>query len=324
VNRLLLALILLLPACAGGPAPATVLDTGGPPVAAGTPPSPTEPSDPPPEQERPLPPSILVDASVTRKGPEGGPPVTVNVRGGEPVPWTSAELSFAPPPFDPTAVVAAPRFVSVWKTSEYEPGTVRVCSDLRGMPADALFLELVPAASEVVWADGTRGTFRGIHSQGQRPIEWELDILTTVPPEDPDIRSLTVALDLHRATRVRRHEASVGVGQAAAIHFGVCTKRWILPEDLQVTEFEVTRYGDPILPLFDRGLRTDRLVRLADASGEVLQDRGGGGAGSVRTRDWGFWPEREMKAPLRVTVDLPLDTVTTRILLRMKDVRPGD
>ena len=310
----------LLPSCAGGLCPMAPPESEAPPVAE----EPPVPEEPPgkDEPEVPLPPSILIDASVTRGGKDGRPPVTVNVRGGEPVPWTSTDLALEPLPFDPAAVAARPQFVDHWKTSEDEPGTVRVCSVLEGMPADALFLELLPADSEVIWADGSRGTFRGIHAQGQTWSDWGLDVVTTVPPGDPGIRSLAIALDLHRTTRVRRHEASVGVGEAASFELGECGRRWILPEDLEVTEFEVTRYGKPREGLFARGLRSDRLVRLADGTGAALRVMGSGGAGSVCQRDWGFWPEREFVPPLKVTVDLPLETATTRIVLRMENLVP--
>ena len=212
--------------------------------------------------------------------------------------------------------------VDFWETSEYEPGAVRVCADLPGLPADTLFLELVPGASEVVWADGSRGTFRGIHFQGRSEAAWSIEFLTTVPPADPVIRSLAVAVDLHRATRVRRHEATVGVGEGAAFEFGICGMRWFLEEDLEVREYDYRWFGDPLVPQFERGLDPRHLVTRADATGEALKSLENSSSGGGCLRTWGHWPERELKPPLRVTVDVPLETVITRIVLRLENLVP--
>jgi len=281
-----------------------------------------EPDAAPSSKERPLPPSILIDASVSRGGRDGKPRVTVNARGGTPVPWTVTEEGRRPLDFDAGAVASEVRRVDVWKKSDDEPGTVRLGVVLHDLPADLLFMELVTGESELVWADGSRGGFRGMHGQYPSKAGWLLDFLTTVPPGDPAIRSASVAVDIHRSVRVRRYEAAVGVGEAAVFDFGNSGSRWILPEDLEVTEFEVRRYAAPLIPLLERGLAPTRFVTLVDATGAVLDDRGSSGGGSVCIRNWGYWPERALVPPLRVAVDLPLETETARVVLRLENLRP--
>lgn len=290
MKRLLPLLVLLLPACSSRPAPA--------------------------------PPSwILSDASVTGSGKGDEPSAPETVREPELVPWIVTELSFEPLPFDSKAIVGEPNFVRRWEAQEHSLGTVNIGSHLQGLPADALFLEPVPGESEVLWADGSAGTIREISWQGPGEGKWHFSVLTSVPPESSDIKSVTIALDLHQSTRVRRHEVRLGMREEAAIEFGHWYSRWLLSEDGVIFEDTSPRDERPDSPLFDRGLNSDRLLRLTDASDTALQEWCSVTGGSRTSQTWVLSQARKLTPPLRVTVDLPLETTTTRVVLRMKDLR---
>lgn len=321
--RYCIPLALALFGCTAEPPPQ---QEQAPPAAPSTPERPDSESTGTSATESPddhaLPPSIPFGASVTRQGPGDGPPITVSTGGGNVVAWSHSEVKLTPIPFDPSTVVARVSSADLWARTEREPGTVRVCYSLYGLPSDALFLELDSKASEVVWADDTRGTVREVSSQSSGDYGCSMDVLTTVPPNDPTIRSMHIALDLHRPTRVSRSEAAIGIDDSARFDFGIRRMEWVLSSDLQVTEFGAGQYRKPITPLLDRGLYASVLVQLADAKGVPLRPGGGGGAGSQTIKTWWGGSDDPLAPPVHVTVDVPQETVTTRVVVSLKDIRP--
>lgn len=236
--------------------------------------------------------------------------------------WTKTEVKLKTLPFEPGAVTATANPSDRWEPSGDRLAAVRVCFSLSGLPEDALFLELDPKASEVVWADGSRGTIREIWSQYVSKEGSGVDVLTTVPPAEPNISTVRIALDVHRPTLIQRSEAVVGIDEAAAFDFGVIGAKWTLSSDLRVTAFTFGRYRKALTPLFDRGLYPTRLVRLTDKDGKPLQEWGGGGAGSMTITHWGTGFEQPLTPPLHVTVDVPQETTTSRVVVNLKDIHP--
>jgi hypothetical protein len=284
--------------------------------------SPAEPA-PAPAEERPLPPSIVLDASITRSGPGDGPPVTVSLRGGKPVEWTRSEFTREPTPFDPQEVVARGLFAEHLGRDFQGEGTIRVDCTIRGLPADALFLELDAAASKVTWSNGSPGTLREMSSQSARDAAWSIEVLTSAPPTDPVIGLLRIAFDVHQPTAVKRSVASLGVDDAAAFDFESVGSKWTLSSDRRVTQFSVSRHREPSHPLLREGLDPDELVRLEDANGRRLRRGIESGAGSTVMTEWRTDVEEDLEPPLRVTVDWPTATAKRRVVVHLRDIKPS-
>jgi hypothetical protein len=226
-------------------------------------------------------------------------------------------------PFDAGAVRAACTGTHVFPAfREEEQEHVRLDCEVRGLPEDVFFLELVPGESLVDWVDGTRGSIHSISHQGRTERSWSLYLLTTPPPLDPGIRSARIALRVHQSLRADRHEAAIGIGEVALFDFGVTRLRWVVTSDLRLTEFGAGAYRKPISPALDAGLRYDSMVRLVDAGGIPLREEGGGGAGTQFINEWAGGGKSPLVPPVRVVVEVPSKTSTTQVVVTLADIRP--
>lgn len=320
-----LGLVLVLAGCTGAETrPATGAGTTEAAPAIEPPATPAAPATEAasPEPERELPPSIPMGASATTFDAEGRVTSSASSSDGEPAPWTRTELRPDPLPFSTDAIETTLHSWDAWEARSDRPATVRFCLEFRGFPADALFLELVPGASEVAWAEGPPGTITEIWCQGGSEGCWQVDFLTSAPPMNNVIRSLRFSMDLHQSTRVLRHEAHVGEGQAAAFDFGVMRERWVVSGPSMVTDFTAGAYGSPASPLYKRGLSAGRSTRIEDANGAAFTSWGGGGAGSQTISHMRCSAEGGARLPIKVTVDVPQETKTTRFSIHLKEMVP--
>ncbi len=269
-----------------------------------------------------MPQSIPRFASVTTMDPDGSDPVTVTSDDGKSVPWEVSEVRFAPVAFEPADVTATTSFVDRWEPGEGRPTAVRVGCSVLGLPKDALFLELDGSASEVVWADGSIGSVSEIQYQASAEGNWSVGVLTTASPPVPDIRSIRIAMDLHQSTRVARSVARLAIGDGAEFNFGTRHVRWILSGNRNVTEFASGGHEEPLVPHLERGLHPGRIVRLVDSDRNFLGPRGMSYGGHWSITDWGRAYPRTLAPPVQITVDVPQETVRTRIVLPLKEVGP--
>jgi len=272
--------------------------------------------------ESTFPRSIVIDASVTRFDPATGEPVQVKLRGGKPVAWARTEIGPDPGSFDPAVVTAAVVSVDLQRTFRDGPWEACVRCSVTGLPADATTLGLDSAASEVVWGDGSRGAVRALRAQGPKGDSWSFDAVTTVPPDDSRIRSMAIALDLHRKPPCLRWEARIGVDESAVFEFEGSVSKWTLSSDLHVTEFSVARHRSPDLPPLEWSPASVRLAGLADAEGRPLRKSSASGAGSISILEWILDYGTDPVPPVIVTVEAPLASPPTRLVLRLEDLRP--
>lgn len=280
--------------------------------------------------DAPLPPTIPLGASSTHIDSQGRPSATVSTGDGHRVDWTHSELRPTPLPFKPedveTVFNSADYRTKLWSSDreDISGGTISVGIILRRLPADALFVELAPADSLVIWSDGSRGTVNSIwrHTMIRNGESW-LDLTTSPPPRSShSIRSIEIALDLHQPTRLQRYQAQLRPGDSAAFDFGVLHMEWHLSDGLYVTEFGAGHYGKPVSPYYQRGLYCQQGVDLRDDKGTLLQGLFGGGAGSQSINTLTGGGGIPLAPPLHVRVDVPEETATSRVLVRLTDLQP--
>ena len=276
----------------------------------------------------PLPPSIPLGASVTRYDSQGRPSPTVSTGDGHRVDWTHSELRPTPLPFKPEDVEgvlsSAEYRTSLWEGENISDGTISIGINLRRLPADALFVELAPADSLVIWSDGSPGKVNSIWRRTMiRDGEGSLYLTTSPPPQSShSARSLDIALDLHQPTRLQRYQAQIHPGDSAAFNFGVLHMEWHLSEGLYVTEFGAGQFGKPVSPFYERGLYCEQGVGLRDDRGTPLQMMGVSGAGSQTIMTLTGGGAKPLAPPLHVRVDVPEETTTSRVLVSLTDIQP--
>ncbi len=221
-------------------------------------------------------------------------------------------------PFDPAAVEVEAHYVDLWSPSPPGPEVVRVGCTVTGLPEDVLFVELDAEASGLTWADGSAGSVPDLLSERRLNRHRSLFVGTSVPPSDRRIRSLRLALDVHRVTLWDHTEAILGVGDGFDLDLGSRRRTWVLSEDRVLTEFSHNRLfeKDPV----GRGgaLLEGTRIRVTDGDGNPFRDTGGLVTGSGSIKSWDIESERLL---VRVTVDAPVETVSTRVVLLLEDVR---
>jgi hypothetical protein len=240
---------------------------------------------------------------------------------GEVVAWARKELRPSPRPF-PVEAVRAWEYEGRFHSDESgRTDFVDVSLDVAGMPGDVLFLELDRGAFSLTSGGGNTGTLVQMVEQYRIDSDWRIRLRISGLPKGDRIRSLRLSLECHQATRVARHVAVVGAGQAAWFDFGEWAERWVVSGPTTITVFGRAVHGSPIAPLYGVGLAPRDTTRIEDADGKEYASMGEDRTGHQSVHLLGLPLDESARLPVTITVDIPLETRTTRVTVDIPEFR---